>query len=119
MFYSQIIPDKVIAKLKELKVLNPNEEIVAFYDNTAFLSATKGLLVTTTEVRLYNGKKVISYKMENIKDIIYKEIDKETYLFKMMLITKDNKEIDITPTGIPNDEMSLFIYVINSFRKGR
>ncbi|HOV13551.1 MAG TPA: hypothetical protein PK771_04645 [Spirochaetota bacterium] len=117
MFYSQMLPEKILLKLQELNVVKSSEKIVAFYDNSLFLSANKGLLCTESEIKVYKGKKIETYNLSDVKDILFREIDKEAYIFKMILVTKDNKEFDVTPSSIPNDEMKLLIDVINMSRK--
>lgn len=116
MFYSQVVPEKALLKLESLNVLKKNEKIIAFYDNSLFLSANKGIICTESEIRVYVGQKINCYKINEIKDIEFREVDKETYTFKMILITKEGKEFDITPASIPNDEMKLLIDVINMYR---
>ncbi|HPO50512.1 MAG TPA: hypothetical protein PLO89_09330 [Spirochaetota bacterium] len=116
MFYSQAVPEKALLKLESLKVLKKNEKVIAFYDNSLFLSASKGIICVENEIRVYAGQKINYYKINEIKDIEFREVDKESYAFKMILITKEGKEYDITPASIPNDEMKLFIDVINMHR---
>lgn len=118
MFYSAILPEKIKTKLVERKIIDAKDSIFAFYDDTPFLTGKKGILCLQDRVVVY-GKQKVAYPFSEIKDIIYKEVDKNKYLYKMVLITTEDLEIDITPGSIPNDEMNLLIQVINNYRKSK
>lgn len=117
MFYAETLPEKVIDRLKNYGVYNGTDKIVAFYDSTIFLSGKKGIICTDKKLSVYEGAKFKDYQFAEIKDLIFKEIDKAKFHYKMILIDKSDTQIDITPGGIPNDEMHLLVDVINIYRK--
>ena len=117
MFYSDTLPEKIIAKLKEKGIYNDNDRIVAFYDDTMFLTGNKGIVCTQDSLYIYTATNVNKIPLVDVKDILFREIDKEKYIYKMIVVNKKNEELNITPGSIPNDEMHLLVDVINLFTK--
>lgn len=119
MFYSSTLPEKIVKKLTEKGICKQEEGIIAFYDDTMFLTGNKGVVCTEKEIITYNSTAVTRFNLNDVRHILFREIDKQKYIYKMILIKNDGAEIDITPGSIPNDEMHLLVDVINFHRSNK
>ena len=66
---SNEISNSTIIYLEENKVLNQNEEIIAYYDVTITLNNSESAILTDKRVIYYNEGSIHSIRLDNIKNI--------------------------------------------------
>ncbi len=116
MLCTQISDGKTEKIIKRFRI-GDNERFIAYYDETMFISGKKGLIGTDKRIIKFNDKAVNEYPVESIETISVVEVNKQQYLYKLILTTKDKKEVDLTPKGIANDELFLLGKLIGAVLK--
>ncbi|MCH5150357.1 MAG: hypothetical protein J1G30_06800 [Spirochaetales bacterium] len=113
MLYNQIVPEEKIEKLKKKNIIADSDDVCLFFDNSTFLNAKKGIVCTKKYLICFDSKTINRYKYEDIDSLIFEEVDKESYTYKIILKLKSNELKDITPKSTPNDEMKLIVDIFN------
>jgi hypothetical protein len=113
MLYNQIIPEKKIEKLKKKNVISETDKVCLFFDNSTFLTVKKGLVCTENSLICFDSKTIEKYNFDEISSLVFQEVDKETYTYKMVLELKNKESRDITPKSASNDEMKLIVDIFN------
>ena len=113
MLYNQIIPEEKIEKLKRKNIIAENDRVTLFFDSSTFLTVKKGIVCTEDFLICFDSKVIEKYSFNDIVSFKFKEIDKETYTYKIFLELKNNEEKDITPKSASNDEMKLIVDIFN------
>ncbi len=116
MLCTNLTDGKVARVLKNLEI-DGDEKLVAFFDETVFITGSKGLLGTSKRLIKFSKKERNEYKLQDLIDIKVVEIDKQNYIYKLRIVKKDQTEVDITPKGIPNDELILLSKLLKSALK--
>lgn len=113
MLYNQIVPKEKIEKLKKKNVIGDNDKVSLFFDNSTFLTAKRGIVCTEKSLIVFNPKVIERFNYENIDSLVFEEVDKESYTYKILLKLKNNELKDITPKSASNDEMKLIVDIFN------
>lgn len=113
MLYINKIPEKTLNRLNQKNIYDGKAPVLFFYDDTVFLSGNKGILCTQEALVVFNKKSKQKFLFSDFTKLLFQETDKTNYIFKMVIVFPNGKELDITPKSIPNDEMRLMVDMVN------
>lgn len=113
MLYSEFVSKKQKENVQKNASLTGDDNLIFIYDATIFSNGKKGIVCTSDELVVFDAKNVARYKLSDIQKAEISDVDKENYIIKLEITTKDGSVINITPKKSPNDELRLIEMFIN------